>query len=350
MRSTPRRAAYASALVGLLVAASTLAGCADGSSGDDGGDSNGTEQSEPAGDVPFSLVLPDQLWVSADGSEVLADCAGGICRWDAAEGTLQQVDDGSHVAVSPDWSLFASVGDGATVVLTDESGEVVRELTGLHDEDVVDASPVRAVALSPDGTLVAGADMDGQVIVWSVEDGAEVAAIETGGDDASALAFSPDGELLAAASDQVRVYAVDSGDAVATAEGSGSTAFGLAWSPNGRWLAGPGTDGAPTVWETDDFAQVDQLPERQLRDLAFAPGSDTLAVTDTKDDVVRLWSLGESASESPVRELVGHSDEPGAVVFSPDGRTLFSVEGSDGVISWEVRTGAIRDRFELPKR
>lgn len=347
MWSTPRRATYASALVGLLVAGSTLAGCAQGS---DDGDSDGSEGTDPAGDVPFSLVLPDQLWVSEDGSQVLADCAGGSCRWDAADGRLDRVDDGSHVAVSPDWSLFAVVGDDATVVVTDESGEVVEELTGLHDQEIVDASPVRAVAFSPDGTLVAASDMDGQVIIWSVEDGAEVATIETGGDDASALAFSPDGERLAVASDQVRVHDVDSVDEAATAEGSGSTAFGLAWSPDGRWLAGPGADGVPTVWETDDFALVDQLTGRHLRDLAFAPSSDTLAVTDTKDDTVRLWSLDESVSSAPVRELVGHTDEPGAVAFSPDGRTLYSVEGSDGILSWEVRTGAIRDRFELPGR
>lgn len=350
MRSTPRRAAYASALVGLLVAGSTLAGCAQGSDDNDSGGSKGTEGSPPTGDIPFRLVHPDQLSVSEDGSEVLADCAGGNCRWDAADGRLDRVVVGSHVAVSPDWSLFAGVGDDATVVVTDESGDVVEELTGIHDQEIVDQSPVRTVVFSPDGTLVAASDLDGQVIIWSVEDGAEVATIETGGAEASVLAFSPDGDRLAVASDQVRVHDVNSVDEAVTAEGSGSAAYGLDWSPDGRLLAGPGTDGAPTVWETDDFTQVDQLPGRQLCDLAFAPGSDTLAVTDTEDDLVRLWSLGESAGGTPVRELVGHTDEPGAVAFSPDGRTLYSVESSDGVFSWDVRTGKLHEKFELPER
>jgi WD40 repeat protein len=348
MRTCSRAAALATSLVGLVFAGSVLAGCSDRSAGD--GDTE--SPAAPVGDVPFSLVLPDELAVSDDGTQVLADCWDGICRWDTTDGSLDRVDGGSHVALSPDWSLIAGVGDDATVVLVDaESGDVVRELAGHHDEEIVDGSPIQDIAFSPDGTMVASAGLEGQVVVWSVADGSKITAIETG-TDVSAVSFSPDGSSIATAGGApVQVFDVPSGDLVSTLSDSSPDAAGLSWSPDGRWLAAAGPGGGPAVWRVEDFVLTEELTGRSMKELAFAPDSRTLAVTDTEDDTVRLWTpkaLG--GTERDVRELVGHTDEPGAVAFAPDGATLYSVAGTDGVFAWEVRTGKLATEFELPAR
>lgn len=348
----------ATSLVALLTTVGALSGCSGMSEGTSGGTSEGgaggtapegASTAPLGGDVPFALVLPDDLAVSQDGAQVLADCWQGICRWDTADASLTQVLDGGHVALSPDWSLVATIGDGAEVVLSDtESGEVVRELAGHADLEVTDGSPVHDVAFSADGRLVAAAGLGGDVIVWSVADGAQVSTIAAG-EDVFALAFSPDGSRLATAGGApAQVFEVASGRLVTTLAGSSSDSAGLAWSPDGRWLAAPGPDAAPAVWDTDEFALAEQLTGRRMRQVAWSPDSTTLAVTDTEDDLVRLWRPRSRGAEP--RELAGHTDGPGAVVFAPDGTQVYSVAGDDGVFGWDVAGGRRVTEFELPER
>jgi hypothetical protein len=43
-------------------------------------------------------------------------------------------------------------------------------------------------------------------------------------------------------------------------------------------------------------------------------------------------------------------EEPGAVVFTPDGATLYSVARTQGVLAWDVRSATLAEQFELPER
>jgi WD40 repeat protein len=341
------------AVAGLL-AALVLAGCSgEGGTPEEpvpgGGESTVTGTGDTGtGDAPGSAVLPDELSVSQDGTQVLADCWSGVCRWGTADGRLAGVGDGSHLALSPDWSLRAGTGEDGAVVLVDaESGDVVQELVGLPDEEATDGSPVEDVTFSADGSLVAAAGVGGRLVVWSVQDGAEVVTIEAGG-DVLRLAFSPDGTRLATAGGSLpQVFDVPSGERVTELAPSSPDSSGLAWSPDGRWLAAPGRDGVPAVWSARDFTLADMLSGQRLEQAAFAPDSRSLAVTDAADTVVRLWTPRRVAPRRDVRELVGHTGEPGAVVFAPDGATLYSAAG-DGILAWDVRTGESRE-LEVPE-
>lgn len=336
MRTRSRRAAGA---VGLVLALGVLAGCGDDDPAPSGTDRDPATTTEGGGDVAGSPVLPDRLAVSADGSQVLADCWEGICRWDAADGSLAEVDDGSHLAITTDWSLVAGA-DEATVVLAEPGGEVTAELTGLDGE-------VQAVAFSPDGQLVGASGPGGQVLVWPVGGGDEPTAIDAGA-EVFALAFSPDGSRLATAGGgPVEVFDVPSGDPVGTLPRSSGEGDALAWSPDGRWLAGPGPGGAPAVWSTSDLGLQAVLDGRFVEQAAFSPDSTTLAVTDTQDDTVRLWEPAGRGDR--VRELVGHTDDPVAVAYSPGGDTLYSASVRDGVLAWDVGAATLDQELELPE-
>src|SRR5690606_28826756 len=103
---------------------------------------------------------------------------------------------GSHVAMSPDWSLRAGVLQDGTVVLADPgSGDTVRELPDLAGPES-DGESVTAVVFSRDGSRLAAADLTGRVVVWSVEDGSPVARLSVG-TEVRALAFDPEGRRLA---------------------------------------------------------------------------------------------------------------------------------------------------------
>ncbi len=300
---------------------------------------------EPGGDVSGDLVLPDVLSVSEDGDEVLADCWEGVCRWATGDGSLTDVAPGSHLAVSPDWSLRAGA-DGAVVLVVDsETGETVRELEGLAEVDVM--------AFSPDGSRLAAAG-DGRVVVWTVDDGEALAGWPE--PDVAALAFSPDGDRLASSgADGVQVRALPSGSRVAGWTGDASP--GLAWSPDGRWLAGAGEDATPTVWDARRGKPAARLDGVRLEQVAFGPDSRTLGVTAQDDTVARLWrpALEEGGRPGPddpprVRELVGHLAPPEAVVFAPDGSRLYTVSGSDGILAWDVANGQVALEMQRPER
>ncbi len=85
-----------------------------------------------------------------------------------------------------------------------------------------------------------------------------------------ALAYSPDGLLLAAGSvgGEVRVYKTDDGKRAATCGGHGGAVFALAFSPDGKRLVTAGFDGLVRVFDPADGkvrAVLDPVPPEAMR-------------------------------------------------------------------------------------
>src|SRR5262249_27906953 len=132
--------------------------------------------------------------------------------WDADTGRLAGRFRGhtsrvTAVAFAPGGKLAASTGKNEKVVRlwSPATGEPVRELTGGR-------FAFASVAFSPDGRTVAagegvdrdtfpsGAKMpDGAVRLWDPNTGKELRQLHAGSGRANALAYSPDGRLLATA-------------------------------------------------------------------------------------------------------------------------------------------------------
>lgn len=107
------------------------------------------------------------------------------------------------VAFSPDSKTLAVVaGNGQVRLWNVASKTFTATLAGPGK------SP-RAVAFAPDGATLAVADADGQVYLWNLSTSrpASVATPLSASGGVTALAFSPDGKILAAAGNQsAKVY------------------------------------------------------------------------------------------------------------------------------------------------
>ncbi len=231
---------------------------------------------------------------------------------------LRLGDDIFAVDASPRGELIAvGCGDHDVYLIDARTSAVRRVLHGHHDQ-------LGAVAFSPDGDLLASSGLDGAIWLWQVARGAgrplQVPAGPRGGTDrgGALLAFSPDGAWLAAGrrDGSVQLWRLPSGEPAGALRGHRGAVHVLAFDRRGR-LASGGADGSVVLWAADRSLERRLEAHRaEVVGLSFAPDGLTLA-SGGLDRSVRLWSREGRLLE----ELRG--DQPAyAVRHSPDGRTL----------------------------
>jgi WD40 repeat protein len=112
-----------------------------------------------------------------------------------------------------------------------------------------------AVAFSPNGMLLARGDADGTVVLWEVTTGRRQDALQGGPLPRLRLAFSPDGKMLA--DDHVTVWQVSTGEQHASVWIPFEGGSPLALTSDGQTLISGSQDGAVKLW---DLTQVPAGP------------------------------------------------------------------------------------------
>ena len=230
----------------------------------------------------------------------------------------------SSIVFSPDGQLLASGGDDWTFRLWNvDTQENIATLEHITDRT---RSQVKEVAFSSDGQLLATAGQ--HVKLWEVSTQTETATLQHD-EYVWALAFSPDGQFLAAGDGEgiVKVWNVQERQVIAQLEGDTVRVDTLAFSPDGRTLASAGYDGQIKLWAVSDWSLLGTLQNRGTTyTLDFS--LDGKALASTGHAAVTLWSV-ESGEE--ITSLTGHSEWVYGAAFSPDGKTLAS-SGEDGTV------------------
>jgi WD40 repeat protein/DNA-directed RNA polymerase specialized sigma24 family protein len=294
-----------------------------------------------AGDAYALAFSPDGGWIASGHRD------GGLRIWDLAEGELRFRLDSQAGPISS--LAFTTTPDGRTWLAAGaESGlwvwRVRQEVNFL-----VDVLPynypeqrVSAVAFSPDGSLLASVGGDYTVYVHSFPDGA--LRFRLGGEPQTIqqLAFSPDGQYLAYGGGERAVYV---------------------------WRLRPGGDGFPRpefsarLEHAEVVRSLAFLPSSPLTRLALAdhcplsgpgcpgPGGMLLVTASTGQDGLSFWRLGDRSE--PARLLFRRSQpEPARLLtlaFSPDGSLLAGGSSQGRVFLWQavetVASPAYADRL-----
>lgn len=222
------------------------------------------------------------------------------------------------------------------------------------------------MAITPDGLLAAAALVrtNGmRVKVWNLRDGKLLGAIDR---QASALCFSPGGDLLALGdeSGSTRVYETKSLEIQATLPAPkrpnpvNCLAFGKdhvvprngTGSPRNLLLAVGDAGAGITVWDL-----TKRLPRSfcsgsvyNVQSLAFSP--DGISLASAGRTGVRMWDLA-SGSQLLLIDNIGNSDTP-ALAFNASGSNLFvgsnakSTTSSSGLVAFDQHRGI--NRFSGP--
>lgn len=214
------------------------------------------------------------------------------------------------------------------------------------------------VVFSPDGKSLAAPGKDRAIHVWDLATGTERLRFSEQSLEAN-LAFSPNGEILASASDQGGLRPCGQIDFWDAPTGKQIRSFGsgdivsyqsLAFSPNGKWLVtGSGWLGRLSgirLWDVatgmekePSFPQVDSALS-----VIFSPDGRYL-ISIEREGTVRLW---EVATRQGVKRFRAPDGWVSAAAFSPDGKTIATAGGDTTILLWRT-LGQDRQTGDTPR-
>ncbi|MBL8164231.1 MAG: PD40 domain-containing protein, partial [Anaerolineae bacterium] len=224
------------------------------------------------------------------------------------------------VAWSPDGDYIAIGGTVEPIHLYRTSDPEAAPIT-------VDAhGGVHALAFSPDGRLIAGLRYGvSEIMVWDTTTGEPVARTPYDEDSYPALAFRPDGEIVAIGwkSRQLLIW-----DTVNEPQRMGLTdapanVTHFAISPDGKRIAAGDDQQQLWLWDAEIGYAMHRWYAESYENtyaLTFSPDSSVLA-TGGSDKFVKTWNVER---QNNLFGQYGHADSITALAFRPDGRVLAS--------------------------
>ena len=260
--------------------------------------------------------------------------------WDAVSRHISTIIEGDgtasgsnlFAAYSPDGAMLAiSSGFGVRLCRL-PSGEKMAEFDG-------PGRYVSAIAFSADGqTLAAGSD-DGSLVFFDTASRRKFATVQAHDDYISSLAFSRNGRLLvtASADKTVKLWDARSHAARSTWKGHTDAVEAVAISPDGTTVVSAGDDKTLRVWNTSAHSEYDELTDLDVLFGAMAPSPRDNRLTVATGSTLVVW---DPTSRRESARLAGHREPVARLAFSPDQRTV-AIASNGAVELWDITSGNI---------
>ncbi len=292
--------------------------------------------------------------ITLDGSCLVVGCADGMMRWINSEtGQNIRTVDTAHgwtlrLAMSQDGEFLAASGYGPSVTLwSSKSGKLIRAMDNA-DTTKNPLSTVGPVAFSPDDSkiaLVGSSSIGG--LIWDVSTGKNLSASIGEGSEVNAVCWTPDGQSTVTASEDriVLVRNPSTSRTVRQFQGHAVGVYGLAVAGEVAYSCS-GPDGVVIAWKIHSPRTPIELKSQSrawLNAVCFTPdGMSMYSVEGGNSPVARAWDL-RSARLS--RTFSGHTDNVYSLALTPTADALLTGSGDTTARLWDVKTGACRTVF-----
>lgn len=269
---------------------------------------------------------------------------GKLSVWDLASGkvvrTIPMPGRTADVLFTPDGRsiVAASREDDAPLIrfIDFETGRVGLALN--HSNMLAD------IAITRDGRWLASGKGGGEVRLWELPAGRLVRLLQATEKKGivEAVAFSPDGRILAAAVNNI-VYLWEraSGRLLHRLTGINESVNSLAFSPDGEELASGSADAAIRQWRVRD-GKLKRLigqrpPGMPVTSLAFSPDG-RYEAQGTANGRLRVWNAQEGTF---VHERLGHEGAISSLAFTTDNTWLCSGGADRKMRVWQPGNGSL---------
>jgi WD40 repeat protein len=210
--------------------------------------------------------------------------------------------------------------------------------------------PARTLAFSPDGQLLAAGFNEGQTILYDVASGKpHVPPLRQQG-DLVAVAFRPDGILLATGSldGSVHLWNPATGESMGEPLRHACWIEALAFSPDGKQLAVASRDCIVQLWDPVTHTRQGQPFQFQapVQALAFSPGDGRWLATASADGTAHRWDLHTRLACGPPFR---HEAFVTSLSATPDGRHLLTGSFDQTARLWRLPV-QVNDPDEMRRR